>query len=108
MGVYAAFWGVTESALRHTIRRLGLTATEARVQRLMEAYLSLACFPEVKAALERLAGRPRAVLSNGAPRMLAAAVASIGLAPHLEHVISVHTVKTYKPSPLVYAVGSAR
>jgi len=71
----------------------------------MEAYLSLACFPEVKAALERLAGRPRAVLSNGAPRMLAAAVASSGLAPHLEHVISVDTVKTYKPSPLVYALG---
>lgn len=105
MGVYADFWAVTESALRHTIRRLGLTATEAQVQRLMEAYLSLACFPEVKAALERLAGRPRAVLSNGAPRMLAAAVASSGLAPHLEHVISVDTVKTYKPSPLVYALG---
>jgi len=105
MGVYADFWAVTESALRHTIRRLGLTATEAQVRRLMEAYLSLACFPEVKAALERLAGRPRAVLSNGAPRMLAAAVASSGLAPHLEHVISVDTVKTYKPSPLVYALG---
>jgi len=105
MGAYADFWAVTESALRHTIRRLGLTATEAQVRRLMEAYLSLACFPEVKAALERLAGRPRAVLSNGAPRMLAAAVASSGLAPHLEHVISVDTVKTYKPSPLVYALG---
>ena len=105
MGTYADFWAVTESALRHTIRRLGLTATEAQVRRLMEAYLSLACFPEVKAALERLAGRPRAVLSNGAPRMLAAAVASSGLAPHLEHVISVDTVKTYKPSPLVYALG---
>jgi len=105
MGAYADFWAVTESALRHTIRRLGLTATEAQVRRLMEAYLSLACFPEVKAALERLAGRPRAVLSNGAPRMLAAAVASSGLAPHLEHVISVDTVKTYKPSPRVYALG---
>ena len=105
MGAYADFWAVTESALRHTIRRLGLTATEAQVRRLMEAYLSLACFPEVKAALERLAGRPRAVLSNGAPRMLAAAVASSGLAPHLEYVISVDTVKTYKPSPLVYALG---
>ena len=105
MGVYADFWAVTESALRHTIRRLGLTATEAQVRHLMEAYLSLACFPEVKAALERLAGRPRAVLSNGAPRMLAAAVASSGLAPHLEHVISVDTVKTYKPSPRVYALG---
>jgi 2-haloacid dehalogenase len=105
MGAYVDFWAVTEAALRYTIRRLGLTATDAQVRRLMEAYLSLACFPEVKAALGRLAGRPRAVLSNGAPSMLAAAVTSAGLSPLLEHVISVDRVKTYKPSPLVYALG---
>jgi 2-haloacid dehalogenase len=105
MGRYADFWLVTEAALRHTIRRLGLVASEDEVRRLMDAYLSLACFPEVKAALARLAGRPRAVLSNGAPSMLAAAVRSSGLATSLEHVISVDRVKTYKPSPLVYALG---
>lgn len=33
-----------------------------------------ACFPEVARALERLAGRPRAILSNGAPAMLEAAL----------------------------------
>lgn len=105
MGRYADFWLVTEAALRYTIRRLGLVASEDEVRRLMDAYLSLACFPEVKAALARLAGRPRAVLSNGAPSMLAAAVRSSGLATSLEHVISVDRVKTYKPSPLVYALG---
>jgi len=105
MGTYADFWAVTEAALRYAIRRLGLTATDAQVRRLMEAYLSLACFPEVKPALGRLAGRPRAVLSNGAPAMLAAAVAASGLATFLEHVISVDRVKTYKPSPRVYALG---
>jgi 2-haloacid dehalogenase len=105
MGTYADFWAVTEAALRYTIRRLGLTATEPQVRGLMDAYLSLACFPEVKAALGRLAGRPRAVLSNGAPAMLAAAVAVSGLGALLEHVISVDRVKTYKPSPLVYALG---
>ena len=67
MGAYADFWVITEAALRYAIRRLGLTATEPQLRRLMEAYLSLACFPEVKPALGRLAGRPRAVLSNGAP-----------------------------------------
>ena len=71
----------------------------------MEAYLSLACFPEVTAALERLAGRPRAILSNGTPRMLAAAVASSELGRHLQHVISVDAAKTYKPAPQVYALG---
>jgi 2-haloacid dehalogenase len=105
MGTYADFWAVTEAALRYTIRRLGLTATEPQVRGLMDAYLSLACFPEVKDALGRLAGRPRAVLSNGAPAMLAEAVAVSGLGALLEHVISVDRVKTYKPSPLVYALG---
>jgi 2-haloacid dehalogenase len=105
MGTYADFWVVTEAALRYSIRRLGLGATEAQVQHLMDAYLSLACFPEVKAALGRLAGRPRAVLSNGSPAMLAAAVTASALTALLEHVISVDRVKTYKPSPLVYALG---
>ncbi|MGH7347259.1 MAG: haloacid dehalogenase type II [Candidatus Rokuibacteriota bacterium] len=105
MGAYVDFWAVTEAALGYSIRRLGLSATEAQVRRLMEAYLTLACFPEVKGALARLAGRPRAVLSNGAPAMLAAAVAASGLTALLEHVISVDRVKTYKPSPLVYALG---
>ncbi|HET7341115.1 MAG TPA: haloacid dehalogenase type II [Methylomirabilota bacterium] len=105
MGRYEDFWAVTEAALRHTVRRLGLTAGEADVRRLMDAYLSLACFPEVPAALERLAGRPRAILSNGSPRMLAAVVASSGLGRHLQHVLSVDAVKTYKPAPAVYALG---
>ncbi|MGH7391542.1 MAG: haloacid dehalogenase type II [Candidatus Rokuibacteriota bacterium] len=105
MGRYEDFWAVTEAALRHAIRRLGLTASEAEVRRLMEAYLALACFPEVEPALERLAPRPRAILSNGSPRMLAAAVAAGGLGPHLAHVLSVDAVKTYKPSPRVYELG---
>jgi 2-haloacid dehalogenase len=105
MGRYEDFWAVTEAALRHSVRRLGLQAGEADFRRLMDAYLSLACFPEVPAALERLAGRPRAILSNGSPRMLAAAVASSGLGRHLQHVLSVDSVKTYKPAPAVYALG---
>jgi 2-haloacid dehalogenase len=105
MGTYADFWAVTEAALRYSIRRLGLSANDAQVRRLMDAYLSLACFPEVKTALGRLAGRPRAILSNGSPAMLAAAVAASGLGAMLDHVISVDRVKTYKPSPRVYALG---
>ena len=105
MGRYEDFWSVTAAALRHAIRRLGLSASEAQIARLLDAYLTLACFPEVKDALARLEGRPRAILSNGSPRMLDAAVASSGIGPLLQHVISVDAVKTYKPSPAVYALG---
>ena len=102
---YEDFWTVTEDALRWAIARLDVTASEPDIRRLMDAYLSLACFPDVPAALATRAGRPRAILSNGAPAMLAAAVASSGLAPHVDHVLSVDAVKTYKPSPLVYALA---
>jgi len=105
MGRYEDFWTVTEAALRWTIRRLALSADEAQIRGLMDAYLSLACFPEVPEALERIEGRPRAILSNGSPRMLQAAVASSGLGPHLPHVLSVDAVRTYKPAPAVYALG---
>ena len=72
MGRYEDFWTITEAALRYTVRRLGLVAGDAEIARLMAAYLSLACFPEVRGAIERLDGRPasRPVerLSADAPR----------------------------------------
>ena len=105
MGRYEDFWAITEHALRFSVRRLGLAADEPQLARLMDAYLSLACFPEVDAALARLAGRACAILSNGSPRMLAAAVASSGIGRHLQHVLSVDAVKTFKPAPAVYALG---
>jgi 2-haloacid dehalogenase len=105
MGRYEDFWMVTEAALRHSVKRLGLAASDADLARLMNAYHTLACFPEVPEALARLTGRPRAILSNGAPRMLAAAVASSRLDHLVEHVISVDRVKIYKPAPAVYALG---
>jgi 2-haloacid dehalogenase len=107
MGRYEDFWAVTEAALRYAIRRLDLTATDTQVDRLMAAYLSLACFPDVKPALARLAPRPCAVLSNGAPAMLKAAVESSGLGSWLGHVLSVDAVKIFKPAPAVYALGPA-
>jgi 2-haloacid dehalogenase len=105
IGRYEDFWTITEAALRYTVRRLGIVAGDAEIARLMAAYLSLACFPEVARTLERLDGRPRAILSNGSPRMLDAAVASAGLGRHLSRVLSVDAVRTYKPAPAVYALG---
>ena len=102
MGRYEDFWVVTGQALRYAIRRLGITATEAQVETLMEAYLTLLPFPEVPGALRALAGTPLAILSNGSPRMLESAVRSSGLGAAFDHVLSVDAVGVYKPSPLVY------
>jgi 2-haloacid dehalogenase len=105
MGRYEDFWAVTEAALRYAIRRLDVAASEAQIRTLMDAYLRLACFPEVRDALARLS-RPRAILSNGAPAMLEAVVRSNGLASLLDHVISVDRVRIYKPAAAVYALGA--
>jgi len=105
MGRYEDFWAVTEAALRWALGRLAIRADEASIARLMEAYLSLATFPEVETALAAMAGTPLGILSNGSPRMLAAAVRSSGLEGRLAHVLSVDAVKTYKPSRTVYELG---
>ena len=106
MGRYEDFWAVTEAALRFAVRRLGLVAADADLRRLMDAYLSLAPFPDVRDALDRLSGTPLGILSNGSPRMLEAAVASSGLGGRFRHLLSVDAVRTYKPSPAVYELGT--
>ena len=105
MGRYEDFWAVTEAALRFALGRLGIAAGDEAVARLMEAYLSLATFPDVAGALSAMAGTPLGILSNGSPRMLEAAERSSGLGGTFHHVLSVDAVKAYKPSPVVYELG---
>ena len=108
MGRYEDFWAVTEAALAFACRRLGLAPGPAQRARLLDAYLRLEAFPEVRGVLARLRDLPCAVLSNGSPRMLAAAVAHSGIGGDLRAVISVDEVRTFKPAPVVYALGPAR
>ena len=105
MDRYVDFWEVTQQALSFALRRLGLQPSPSQATALMEAYLSLATFPDVGPALQRLAGVPLGILSNGSPRMLEAAVRSSGLEGTFSHVLSVDAVQVYKPSPAVYALG---
>jgi 2-haloacid dehalogenase len=97
---------VTEAALRFALQRLGIAAGNEVVGRLMEAYLSLATFPDVPGALSAMAAAPLGILSNGSPRMLEAAVRSSGLGSTFRHVLSVDAVKAYKPSPAVYELAA--
>jgi 2-haloacid dehalogenase len=108
MGRYEDFWVVTESALTFACRRLGLQVDGAERQRLMDAYLALDAYPEVREVLDRLRDLPCAILSNGAPRMLEAVVAHNRLGERFRAVISVDEVGTFKPAPVVYALGLER
>src|SRR5579863_1597807 len=103
---YEDFRQVTESALLTSLRQLRIEAPEQQIQRLLEAYHSPSVFPEARSALESLKGLPLAILSNGTAQMVESAVTAGGLASYFAHIISADRVKTYKPSPRVYALGS--
>jgi 2-haloacid dehalogenase len=47
-----------------------------------------------------------AILSNGNPQMLDIAVKSAGMSKLFDHVLSVDTVRAYKPSPAAYSLGT--
>ncbi|MFI4988583.1 MAG: haloacid dehalogenase type II [Alphaproteobacteria bacterium] len=109
MGRHADFWQVTSEALDYVLETLGL-ADAALKERLMSGYLTLDCFPEVPALLAHLkaAGMTTAILSNGSPRMLAAAVEGGHLGGLLDAVLSVEEVGVFKPHPKVYQLAVDR
>ena len=105
MDRYRDFGQITEAALRTALAQLQWEASEAQIQQLLDAYLAPAVFPDARIALAGLSDFPRAILSNGSPKMLQAAVRNNRLEPYFSHIISVDQVKTYKPSPRVYQLG---
>lgn len=102
-GRYADFWQVTSEALDFALEALNIQGTDLHA-RLMGLYLELAAFPEVPGVLAevREAGFVTAILSNGTPAMLAAAVANANLAGLFDAVLSVDAVQVFKTHPSAY------
>ncbi len=99
---YADFWQVTGDALDFALETLGLSA--ALREPLMELYLGLEPFPEVREVLWALRARGfrTAILSNGSPAMLDALVSRAGLAGAFDAVLSVDAVGVFKTHPNAY------
>ncbi|MDX1435076.1 MAG: haloacid dehalogenase type II [Gammaproteobacteria bacterium] len=109
MGRYVPFWQITGEALEYSFDAHGVD-DRALSEDLMNAYLELDCYPEVPDVLATLKdnGMRTAVLSNGSPDMLDAAVESAGLGSLLDAVLSVHEVGIFKPHPSVYQLALDR
>jgi 2-haloacid dehalogenase len=109
MGAHADFWQVTREALDFALSAAGNDEAPLRDE-LLQLYLTLAPYPEVPAVLAALkdAGMQRAILSNGAPAMLDAAVGSANLADLLDDVLSVEAAGIFKPAPVVYQLAVDR
>jgi 2-haloacid dehalogenase len=73
----------------------------------MEAYLKLDCYPEVPGSLSTLKSRgfKLAILSNGTPVMLDAAVRNSRIENLIEKNFSVEDVGIFKPDPRVYQIA---
>lgn len=109
MGRHADFWQVTGDALDYAMESLGLDDSGLR-DRLMDLYLALDAYPEVKSVLTTLksAGLKTAILSNGSPKMLNAAVENAEIADVLDAILTVEDVGVFKPHPSVYQMGVDR
>ena len=108
-GRHVDFWQITVEALEFALDSLKLVDPQLRIQ-LMELYLQISAYPDVPNALARLkiGGLKCAILSNGSPNMLAAAVKNAGINKLLDAVLSVEEVKVYKPHPIVYQLAVDR
>ncbi|MBB4265783.1 haloacid dehalogenase type II [Roseospira visakhapatnamensis] len=110
MDQYVGFRTVTAEALDFAFASLGQVPRPGLAERMMDLYMTLDPFPEVVETLATLRDRgiATAILSNGSPDMLEAAVDSAGLTDLLDDALSVETVRRFKPTAEAYALGCRR
>lgn len=103
MGAYQDFWQLTEQALDYALKKVP-TADPMLRNALLDAYRTLDCYPEVPRVLKTIkaSGARVAILSNGSPAMLEAAVKAAALDTVIDAVFSVDTVRRFKTDPGAY------
>jgi 2-haloacid dehalogenase len=108
MGDYADFWQVTGESLDYALAATGRKDAALRA-RLMQRHMNVPAYPDSVPTLTALKARglKTAILSNGSPTMLTAAVNAAELRKLLDHILSVDAVRSFKPHPTVYALAPA-
>ena len=106
MGRYDDFWELTSRALDATLEEHGLASEEKVRDRLLSLYGELSPYEEVPGLLADLkaSGHKLAVLSNASPNMLETATKAAGIYQYFDALLSVDTLKCYKPTPAVYGL----
>ncbi|MEM9221559.1 MAG: haloacid dehalogenase type II [Pseudomonadota bacterium] len=108
-GRYREFWSLTEDALDYAFQKVPSAPTSTR-DALLNAYRTLDAYPEVIDVLTELkrAGASTAILSNGSPKMLEMAVDAARIGDLLDDILSVDSLKVFKPLPAVYELVTTR
>ena len=107
---YVDFFAVTEDALVYAAKAMKLELTSERKQRLLNAYLHLAPWPDTADTLRQLreSGIRVIALANFSPRMLQANAENAGLTGLFDALLSTDANRTYKPDPRAYRLGMER
>jgi 2-haloacid dehalogenase len=104
-GHYADFWILTERALDYALASVP-SVDKSLKPALLDSYFKLDAFPDARTALKSLkaTGHKTGILSNGSPGMLKGAVDAGAVGADLDAVLSVDTLKMFKPRPEVYGL----
>lgn len=104
-GAYTDFWVLTERALDYALA-LVPSVDRSLKPALLDSYFKLDAFPDARLALKALKakGYKTGILSNGSPAMLKGAVSAANIGGDLDAVLSVDTLKMFKPRPEVYGL----
>ena len=108
-GRYRDFWALTEEALDFALAATP-SADAAQRSNLIAAYRQCDCYPEVPELIRglRAQGKQLAILSNGSPEMLGAAVSAARLDGCFDAILSVDTLRAYKTDQRVYELLTTR
>jgi 2-haloacid dehalogenase len=103
------FWRLAQEALEVVAEAHGITDPALKAD-ILTAFRSLDAYPEVPDMLRALKDKETAcaILSNGEPEMLHDAVTAAGIGPLLDAVLSVESVRVFKPDPRVYRLAARR
>lgn len=101
---YENFSVCTLHGLRYAARAVGVELPDSEEERLMEEYQNLRVFEDVISGMEALrnAGHRMVAFSNGVEDTASTLLQRAGVLPHLDGVVSVDDVGTFKPAPEVY------
>ena len=104
MRKYVNFDSCTAEALEYVGKQLRAELTEDDRRCLLDAYLRLPAFPDVKTGLETLKslGSRVIALTNGTEHSVRALLQRAGIGVYFEAILSADTLKTFKPDPAVY------
>lgn len=105
----ADFRAVARDALDWALASAGLAGLPGLAERLMALHDEMEAHPEARDAVAalRAAGRKTAILSNGTPEMLAAAVKAAGMEGMFDAILSAEAVGVFKPGGQAYALVEA-